>query len=163
VGYRNTVDINPDDFIEELREYRVHIPINYSFNGGICSPVRFDPDYQPPFVDSANYQIVNDGMRGAVTYGTATAANLPYVTVAGKTGTAEYCDDIARPLGLCVQGAWPAHAWFTAYAPYEDPEIVIIGFVYNGGEGSLVALPVVVETLEAYMRLKTERLSPVVP
>jgi penicillin-binding protein 2 len=96
-------------------------------------------------------------MRGAVTYGTATGANLPYVTVGGKTGTAEYCDDIARPLGLCVQGAWPAHAWFTAYAPFEAPEIVIMGFVYNGGEGSLVALPVVVETLEAFMRLRTER------
>ncbi len=79
------------------------------------------------------------------------------MNVAGKTGTAEYCDDIARPLGLCIPGSWPAHAWFTAYAPIEDPEIIVIGFVYNGGEGSLVSLPTVVETLEAYLRLQNER------
>jgi penicillin-binding protein 2 len=156
-GYRNTVDINPDRFIEELREYRVHVPFNYNFNGRVCNALRFNPNYQPPFVDTAYYDIVNQGMRGAVTYGTATGANLPYVTVGGKTGTAEYCDDVARPLGLCIPGSWPAHAWFTAYAPYEDPEVIIMAFVYNGGEGSLVALPVVVETLEAYWRLRTER------
>lgn len=89
--------------------------------------------------------------------GTARAANLPYVSVAGKTGTAEYCDEIAWPLGLCVPGNWPAHAWFTAYAPYEDPEILIMAFVYNGGEGSAVALPIVVQTMEAYYRLQNER------
>lgn len=159
-GYRNTVDINPDPFIEELREYRVHVPFNYQFNGGLCSPLRFNPNYQPPFVSSEYIRITQEGMRGAVTYGTATAANLSYVNVAGKTGTAEYCDDVARPLGLCIPGSWPAHAWFTAYAPYEDPEIQIIAFVYNGGEGSLVALPVAVETLEAYWRLREERVGP---
>ncbi len=159
--YRNTVDVNTDPYIEDLRQYRVHIPLNYTFNGRVCDPLRFEPDYQPAFVSSENYQTIRDGMRGAVTYGTATAANLPYVTVAGKTGTAEYCDDIARPLGLCVPGSWPSHAWFVAYAPYEKPDVVILGFVYNGGEGSLVALPVVVETMEAYMRLKTERQNPV--
>ncbi len=159
-GYRNTVDINPDPFIEELRPYRVHVPYNYQFNGGVCSPLRFQPNYQPPFVDTDYIDIVQQGMRSAVTYGTATGANLPYVEVGGKTGTAEYCDDVARPLGLCIPGSWPAHAWFTAYAPLEDPEIIIIGFVYNGGEGSLQALPVVVETLEAYWRLRTERSGP---
>jgi len=85
------------------------------------------------------------------------AATLPYVAVAGKTGTAEYCDEIAGPLGLCRPGNWPAHAWFTAYAPYENPEIMVMAFVYNGGEGSAVALPIVVETLEAYLRLKNSR------
>lgn len=155
--YRNTVDTNPDPFIEELREYKVHIPLNYPFNGAVCNPLRFDEDYQPPFATQNTLNIIMEGMRGAVTYGTATGANLSYINVGGKTGTAEYCDDIARPLGLCVPGGWPAHAWFTAYAPIEDPNILIIGFVYNGGEGSLVALPVVVETLEAYLRLENAR------
>lgn len=153
-NYRNTVDINPDQFVSELQEYRVHIPLNYVFNGRICDERRFNPNYQPPFITSSNLQIVREGMRQAVTIGTAQGANLSYIEVTGKTGTAEYCDDIARPLGLCVPGNWPAHAWFTAYAPYENPEILIIGFVYNGGEGSAVALPVVVRTMEAYLRLK---------
>ncbi len=156
-GYVNTVDINPDPFMEQLREYRVHIPLNYPFNGRICDPLRFDDNYQPPFVDANVLEIVREGLRGAVTYGTATRADLPFINVSGKTGTAEYCDDIARPLGLCIPGGWPAHAWFTAYAPSDNPQIIIIAFVYNGGEGSLVALPVVVETMEAWLQLQNQR------
>ena len=135
----------------------MNIPLNYAFNGSVCTPIRFEPDYQPAFVSSENLAIIRQGMRDAVTVGTAQGANLSYITVAGKTGTAEYCDDVARPLGLCVPGNWPSHAWYTTYAPVENPEILIIGFVYNGGEGSLVALPLVVETLEAYLRLQSAR------
>ncbi len=156
-NYRNTVNISEEQFSPVLREYRVHIPYNYQFNGSVCNELRFNPDYQPPFARTENIEIVQQGMRATVLIGTAQSANLPYVPVGGKTGTAEYCDDVARPLGLCVPGNWPAHAWFTAYAPYENPEVIIIGFVYNGGEGSLVALPIVVETMEAYFRLKNER------
>jgi penicillin-binding protein 2 len=159
-NYQNTVDIDPDPFVNEPMPYRVHVPLNYAFNGDICDPLRFDPDYTPAFASEENLDIVRQGMRFAVTVGTAQGANLPFPEVAGKTGTAEYCDNIARPLGLCVPGNWPSHAWFTAYAPYENPEILIIGFVYNGGEGSLVALPVVVETLEAYLRLQNQRGNP---
>lgn len=156
-NYRNTVDINPDPFLTELREYKVHVPINYVFNGQVCEANRFDQNYQPPFVSDENLLITREGMRATVTVGTAQGANLSYVETAGKTGTAEYCDDIARPLGLCRPGNWPAHAWYAGYAPYENPEIIVIGFAYNGGEGSGVALPVVVKTMEAYFRLQNER------
>jgi penicillin-binding protein 2 len=156
-AYTSTVDVNPDEFVVENRNYSVAIPQNYVFNGSLCDPLRFNPNYQPAFVSSANLQIIREGMRQAVTVGTAKQANLPYVDVAGKTGTAEYCDNIARPLGLCVFGNWPAHAWFVGFAPYENPEIVVLGFVYSGKEGSLVALPMVTEVLEAYFRLKNER------
>lgn len=161
-GYRNTVDINSDTAVEDLRNYKVHIPLNYTFNGAICQPIRFrsaSNPYQPPFVSTDTLGLMQEGMRAAVIAegGTASNADLPFVAVAGKTGTAEYCDDIAAPLNLCVPGQWPAHAWFTGYAPYEDPEIIIIAFVYNGGEGSQVALPIVVRTMEEYFRLKSER------
>lgn len=156
--YRGEVDIDPDPFLETFREYRVHIPINYGFNDRFCSEIRFDSNYRPPFASSQNLAIVQQGMRATVTIGTAQAANLPYIEVAGKTGTAEYCDEIANRLGLCRPGNWPAHAWFTAYAPYNgEPEILIQAFVYNGGEGSAVALPIVVETMEAYYRLQNQR------
>lgn len=156
--YSNEVNINPDELgVPDMRPYTVLVPLNYTFNDGYCSPLMFDPNYLPPFVRSEHFQTVEEGMRLTITNGTGQAANLPYVAVAGKTGTAEYCDEIARPLGLCRPGNWPAHAWFTAYAPYEDPEIIVIAFVYNGGEGSAVALPVVVQTMEAYFRLQNER------
>lgn len=158
-NYRGQVDVNPSLDIIDMREYRIHIALNYNFNGQICDISRFDPQYSPAFLSSENLEIVRAGMREAVIreQGTAKGANLPYVEVAGKTGTAEYCDDIAGPLGLCKQGAWPAHAWFTAYAPYENPEILVVAFIYNGIEGSSNALPVAVKTIEAYYRLKNER------
>ncbi len=156
--YTSEVDINPDPFLSTMREYRVHIPISYAFQDSFCDRLRFDSEYSPPFISTETLDIVRQGMRATVTVGTGQSANLPYVAVAGKTGTAEYCDEIARPLGLCRPGNWPAHAWFTAYAPYDDtPEILIQAFVYNGGEGSAVALPVVVETMEAYYRIMNER------
>lgn len=76
--------------------------------------------------------------------------------VAGKTGTAEYCDDFALRQGLCGEGirAWPAHAWFVAYAPYDDPEIVVMAFAYNGTEGSQFSAPVVRKVIDAYFKLK---------
>jgi penicillin-binding protein 2 len=156
-AYLGEVDVNPDPLVESWRPYTVHVPLNYRFQDGFCSPIRFNPDYRPPFASEENIYVVQEGMRATVTIGTAQASNLSYIEVAGKTGTAEYCDEIARPLGLCRPGNWPAHAWYTAYAPYDDPEILIIAFVYNGGEGSRVALPVVMATMEGYLRLQNER------
>ncbi|HEX2908983.1 MAG TPA: penicillin-binding transpeptidase domain-containing protein [Phototrophicaceae bacterium] len=156
-NYRSTVDVDPDPYLTEMREYTVNVPLNYVFNGSVCNANRWDANYQPPFVDPANLAIIRQGMRGTVTVGTAMPANLPYVMVAGKTGTAEYCDNIAWALGECKFGSWPAHAWFAAYAPYENPEVLMLGFIYHGMEGSKWAVPVVVETLEAYYRLKSQR------
>jgi penicillin-binding protein 2 len=157
-AYRATVDIDPTEFGEDIRNYRVTVPETFSFEfTSICQPVRFDDTYTPAFLSTDSMQIVREGMRMTVVQGTAGGADLPYIDVAGKTGTAEYCDDIANALGLCIPGGWPAHAWFTAYAPYGDPEILIIALIYNGEEGSANALPVVIRTLEEYIRLRNER------
>jgi cell division protein FtsI/penicillin-binding protein 2 len=106
--------------------------------------------------------LVQQGMRGAVTFegGTALTAQtdyLPYVPIAGKTGTAEFCDNIAAALDQCIPGNWPSHAWFMGYAPYGNPEISVVAFIYNGGEGSIIAMPVAAEVMDAYFKLKTER------
>ncbi len=161
-SYTNTVSVNPEELLYTPRNYTVFVPDNYSWSDSICNEVRFDSDYLPPFVSTQNLSYVQQGMRLTVTGGTAQTADLPYIHVAGKTGTAEYCDEIARPLGLCRPGNWPAHAWFTAYAPYENPEILILGFVYNGGEGSANALPVVMETMEAYLRMRGQSTTEIV-
>jgi penicillin-binding protein 2 len=99
---------------------------------------------------------IQEGMRAAVTGGTLddTFANIG-LAVAGKTGTAEYCDIFANEKGLCIPGSWPSHAWTVAYAPYDNPEIAVIAFAYNGGEGASVAGPIVRRTIEAYFELKT--------
>ena len=97
-------------------------------------------------VDAAHLASVREGMREAVTRGTATKANLADVNVAAKTGTAEF-------YGPKVNGYLPTHAWFTAFAPYENPEIVVTVFVYGGGEGSIVAAPIATDILRAYFNL----------
>jgi penicillin-binding protein 2 len=97
-------------------------------------------------VDPQNLAIVREGMREAVMRGTATKANLADVNVAAKTGTAEF-------YGPKVNGHLPTHAWFTAFAPYEDPQIVVTVFVYGGGEGSEVAAPIAADILRAYFHL----------
>jgi penicillin-binding protein 2 len=77
------------------------------------------------------------------------------IPAAGKTGTAEYCDDVARQLQQCQFGSWPTHAWTLSYAPYDDPEIIILAFAYHGGEGGSVAAPIVARVMQAYFELKS--------
>jgi hypothetical protein len=81
--------------------------------------------------------------------------NVPGIPVAGKTGTAEFCD--SYPSCLDRDGrVRTSHAWFTAYAPARDPEIAVVVFVYGGGEGSKVALPIAGEILRYYFGLEPE-------
>lgn len=106
-------------------------------------------------VDPQVIEEVQRGMRAAINYGTLVDQfeNIS-VTAAGKTGTAEYCDAVAFNKNLCIPGNWPTHAWTVAYAPYEEPEIAVVAFVYNGGEGASVAGPIVRKTIDAYFEIK---------
>jgi len=104
-------------------------------------------------VSVENWSLIQQGMEGAVAYGTATRAQIPELRIAGKTGTAQYCDDIALESGICGVGLeQPTHAWFAAFAPVEQPEVSVIVFLYNGGEGSRTAVPVVRDILEYYFK-----------
>ena len=111
-------------------------------------------------VDPATVAAVRAGTRLSVTDPSGTLHKmftirypLP-ISVAGKTGTAEYCDDVARKANRCQFGSWPTHSWTLAYAPYEDPEIIVMAFCYNGGEGATVAAPIVARVMQAYFELK---------
>ena len=76
------------------------------------------------------------------------------ILTAGKTGTSEYCDNIAIKRGWCrfeKTAIQPTHAWYTGYAPYEDPEIVVAAFIFNGGEGSQWSAPVACHVMAAYL------------
>lgn len=107
---------------------------------------------QPWVIDYAK-----QGMRAVVEYGTAskpTTLGFYDVPSAGKTGSAEYCDNVAQEKNLCQPEAWPSHAWYVGYAPYDNPEIAIIAFVYNGTEGAATAAPIVGRVMKAYFELK---------
>jgi penicillin-binding protein 2 len=86
---------------------------------------------------------------------------------AGKTGTAEYCDVIAFNARLCPPDSefFPTHAWYVAYAPYDQPQIAIATWFYNGGQGSGVAAPITARIIARYLNLPVppEELPKVVP
>jgi penicillin-binding protein 2 len=127
-----------------------------------CEVGYCDPTGEFKTVDPATVEAVRTGTRLAVTedpLGTLHSVftkvyPLP-IAVAGKTGTAEYCDNVARELQQCQFGSWPTHAWTLAYAPFDDPEIIILAFAYHGGEGGSVAAPIVARVMQAYFELKS--------
>jgi peptidoglycan glycosyltransferase len=82
---------------------------------------------------------VRDFMVAAVARGTGTAAALPGVTVAGKTGTA------TNPAGR-------AHAWFVAFAPAQAPRVAVAVVVENAGYGGDIAAPIARRMLAAALR-----------
>jgi penicillin-binding protein A len=85
---------------------------------------------------------LRNAMIQVVQRGTGTAAQLPGVTVAGKTGTAE------NPHGK-------THAWFIAFAPAERPTVALAVIVENGGVGGDVAAPIARQILAAALQAQT--------
>ena len=96
-------------------------------------------------LDAANLAIIRRGLCDVVSSYSGTAANQFYgsplldIGVCGKTGTAQTAGEDDAP-----------HSWFIAYAPAEEPQIVIVTMVENAGEGSAVAAPLTREILEFY-------------
>lgn len=81
--------------------------------------------------------VVRDGMRQTVTNGSATSLQQVPVSVAGKTGTAQWSHTS------------PPHSWFTGFAPFDDPTLVITVIVEDGGDQGL-AIPIAREVLTWY-------------
>ena len=78
--------------------------------------------------------IVREGMRRTVSYGSARSLRSLPVSAAGKTGTAQWST------------TRPHHSWFTGFAPFEEPEVVITVLIEEGGDDYL-AVPVAKDIL----------------
>lgn len=100
---------------------------------------KFEPELLGELdMDPKNVQIVKQGMRQVTTEGTAKSLQQLPISSGGKTGTAQFdAKNLSR-----------THAWFTAFAPYENPEIAIVVLIEDGGEGGTNSVPVVRETLD---------------
>ena len=91
-------------------------------------------------VSNDNLALVRQGMRQAVTAGSARRLNTLPVEVAGKTGTAQ------AGIGK------PNHAWFTGFFPYDKPKVVISILIEHGGEGSSIAVPIAFDVIDWYAK-----------
>lgn len=97
-------------------------------------------------ISSATAETLTEMMTSVVDRGTGTYAQIPGVTVAGKTGTADPGTDQAP------------HAWMIAFAPAEDPQIAVAVLVEHGGDdgeagfGGRTAGPIVRAMIEAALR-----------
>jgi penicillin-binding protein 2 len=76
-------------------------------------------------VDQEYLAVMREAMRQSVSKGVASSAQVAGLTVAGKTGSAEFGP--AR-----ADGSHDTHAWFVGFAPYENPEIAVVVFVQRG-------------------------------
>jgi cell division protein FtsI/penicillin-binding protein 2 len=129
-------------------------------DGGVRSPTRIvsdrklRPPREPVRVTSEEVATtVRNLMIQVVQGGTGTAAALPGIQVAGKTGTAELGPKPLEPGQRLPSGAAPEQkvdAWFTAFAPANDPKLAAAAMVVDAdGDGGTVAAPIVRQVLAA--------------
>ena len=96
------------------------------------------------FIDPKNMEWVQKGMRENVISGSGRSLSTLKVEAAGKTGTAQYA------------GNTKMHAWYTVYAPYKNPEIVMAIMIEGGGEGHDASTPIAKDILEWYFGERLE-------
>lgn len=114
----------------------------------------------------ANLDVVREGMRrvchadmgtarvnsdGSSKWALTNPEGEKEITLGGKTGTAE----LGQPDDNGIYER--QHAWFTCFAPWDNPVIAIAVIVEDGGEGSAYAVPVADRVVRAYMELTGAR------
>ncbi|MCX6812899.1 MAG: penicillin-binding protein 2 [Candidatus Azambacteria bacterium] len=100
-------------------------------------------------VDNNKLEIVREGLRDAVTKGSVYLLKDLPIKVAGKTGTAQVYSNLNKK----------TNAWFTGFAPYENPQIAIAIVIEGAGEGSTVAVPVAKEVFQWYYNQNYDKLN----
>jgi peptidoglycan glycosyltransferase len=106
----------------------------------------FGPEPISRPMSQADAALLTRMMVEVVERGTGTAARIPGVRVAGKTGTAQHREGL------------PPHAWFVSFAPAEDPRVAVAVIVLEGGSlgsdatGGRLAAPIARAVMEAALR-----------
>lgn len=109
-------------------------------NGAVIK--RFSSPGTTKMMSAQEAEILKGLMRAVVETGTGTKLlDKPY-TAAGKTGSAEYNSER------------DSHAWFTGFAPVEDPEICVTVIIEGAGSGSDYAVPMARRVFDAYFEIK---------
>jgi penicillin-binding protein 2 len=115
-------------------------------NGNVVQ--RIEPEVERRLaVSQENLAIMREALRQAAEYGPARTGASSYVTIAAKTGTAEFGQQL--PNGTYAT----SHAWYTGYAPYNNPEIAVVVFLEKG-IGATHGGPVAKQIFDYYFQRK---------
>lgn len=100
---------------------------------------QYEPQEYGRLISEEEAQILKELMTDVVEEGTATRLSGQTYTAAGKTGSAEF-----------NESKEDSHAWFTGFAPAEDPQIVVTVIIENIGSGGDYAVPTAKRVFDAY-------------
>lgn len=128
----------------DVTPLQVNQMTNVVANGGIKCKMSLLKDKTPECenlkIKNSTLMTVIEGMKAACKSGGTAWPLFNFKTeIACKTGTAEVGD-----------GSRDTHAWLTAFAPADDPQISITVMVERGGEGSDIAAPIVGDILKEW-------------
>lgn len=115
--------------VKEIRDAR----------GNLVRPDQTEPE-QHLQISSQNLSVMRQAMLDMVEDGSAPAAKVPGLRIAGKSGTAEFGARVYAPSGEDANGTYNEHGWFVSFAPYDDPQVALVVFDELGG-GALTAAP----------------------
>ena len=110
-------------------------------------------------ISEKTLRFIQEALLGAVNEprGTGWACVLKDAKVAGKTGTAQVIrmpEDLKKKDFDRVPLKFRDHAWFVAYAPFENPTISVVVLVEHGGYGGTAAAPIAKKVIEKYLSLE---------
>lgn len=108
-----------------------------SANGSIVK--NYTSEEYAQLMSKEEADILTELMIGVVNEGTATKLKTELYQAAGKTGSAEY-NGVKED----------SHAWFTGFAPAEDPEIAVTIIIEGIGSGGDYAAPIAKRIFDAY-------------
>ncbi len=114
------------------------------------APASYDNTSEIP--DSV-FATVNNALVAVVSEagGTGGWSRVPNISVAGKTGTAQVVSNQDADLEHEDTDYWLRdHAWFVAFAPADNPQIVVATMIEHGGHGGSAAAPIVGDLLRYY-------------
>jgi len=112
---------------------------------------------EPFVVDPEILNLVKEGLWAVVNeQGTGSAARVPGLEIAGKTGTAQVVRQSTRIDSKDLPEHQRDHAWFASFAPVDQPQLVVVVFVEHGGKGSAAAAPLAKRLYEIYFRSTLE-------
>ncbi len=103
-------------------------------------------------IDKQHFRPIIEGLEEVYKSGTARRLQIPGITICGKTGTVE---NSATVDGETVK--LKDHSVFLAYAPKENPKIVVAVFIENGGFGATWAGPIASLMIEKYLKGEISR------